>query len=196
MNTSTKESKSSAWFPSGFEPSSYGICVDSCFSAPLGDTLSFPVVRYPDSVRAIGVLFSGSGPFAIFWRVIAIRINSVYREAVRRLSHIIPKGYKCPPSVAHFNAFTEIVFAVRVPASRVHSKPNVIKSCSGHAMIGFVATAGLGVSSNKCASSPLMLGSAIATTQPRQSFGAIPFPEHRELTKTEPGEIVCGAHAW
>jgi len=78
----------------------------------------------------VSLLFVSSRPFAVFWAIICVIINTLYRHARWRLSHVSNKVIKAmKPSVAYINASTSVVFkllSVWIEASLLHGLPRSV----------------------------------------------------------------------
>ena len=81
-------------------------------------------------LSAIVSLLQSSRPAAIPGTVISVRINPVYRQTIRRLSHVFQKISKILPPFAHLNSQTTvdpISFVFGIFASLMHSGPAAIR---------------------------------------------------------------------
>lgn len=121
-----------------FESKNYNRHWNSIDSAPFYEMLNLPIKFYKMISTVVKHLFSSSSPFAVFFRIITIVINSFYCS-VRfskllnmnfiRSSHVFLKFTKRSPQV--FYPSSSIVFIrmmIRIITSSLHSIINLMKS--------------------------------------------------------------------
>src|SRR4030067_2001860 len=77
-------------------------------------------------VSTFSVLFLARGPSAVFWRIVSIIVDSVYRLSVRFLTHICKESIKFFPSFADLDSSATVVWKgvlVWVSATFSHLAP-------------------------------------------------------------------------
>ena len=152
---------------------------------PLGNSLRLSAEGNNPAVAPIVHLLLGGGPFAIFWKVSKIVINSVYRCVFRALAHVGQKILKLSPAFTYYNASSKISFAAintRITASGNHRAPRGISRSFGHPVSGVCDSSG--VIDLLPVEAPARLTTARAKVI---ACCDVPVPA---LTKTQPCEIA------
>lgn len=103
-------SKSLLYRPASLEPALYGAAPKSENLSPFSDAPSLSVMRERVVVCPVPCLLSSVGPLAICWRVVAICVDTVYRQAFWPISHALIKCLKgLSPFFAHRYSSAAIV---------------------------------------------------------------------------------------
>lgn len=94
----------------------------SCLTSYCQHEIETPVSR----------LLSPSRPFAVFWFIISIIVNSFDCKSRRFVTHVLEKVLKLKPSLAHLNSSAAIIFEALIAwivATPHHVAPNPVRTC-------------------------------------------------------------------
>lgn len=111
----------------------------SKFIHPLSDCFGNAMKGKNSVTTPVVHLLFCCGPFAVFWRVAKVVVNSIYRHVSRAFAHIGQKVFKFKPSFTNCNSSAEIphtTINTSVLAPVYHRPPSSIGVAFGHAMRG------------------------------------------------------------
>jgi len=96
---------------------------------------AFPLRSCP----SISSVFQNGNPLAVFWAIVTIGINSIYRQIIGVSRFLRPKHkrHKVQPIIANSDSsptVSRVIFGVFVKAPIFHSMPDAIKSSLVHTM--------------------------------------------------------------